>query len=124
MHTGREKQYYVTKIEITGADGEDLRAAQQAVWLKANSMTTKSEILAVRDSLVNVGLFGWVEPVAQPHRDGTALEFQVKLNAPLRGVKVTGATRLPENFAETLFEPLRHRTSNINAYEEVSPFAF
>ena len=115
----REKEYYITKVGVTGVDGDDLRAAQAAVTLKPNSMTTKSEVLATRDRLVAVGLFGWVEPAVEPFRDGTAVEFKLRANAPFRGVTVTGATQLPDGFVEDLFDGARGKTANVATYVEV-----
>ena len=98
-------------------DGDALAAAMDAVTLQPNSHVTLADVCEARDAIVATGLFNVVDPVVKETSDGIALDFKLTPNAPLREVKISGATQLPPDLLDDIC--CKGKICDLNQVEKV-----
>ena len=113
----------MTKVEISGADGAALRAAEAAVALAANTNVTRSDIIASRNAIIETGLFCAVEPVPKQTRDGVEIEFKLRQNAPLKALRVSGGKTLPKGIVDDILSAGEGKTCSQHQLLEVRGLA-
>lgn len=95
---------FVTDIDITGCDGDDLRLAASCIDIAPRSSVTAPDVLRCINNLVYTGQFASIEVLPTETKHGVRMEFKIKPCAPLKSVKVEGGECLPEGLLQDVFK--------------------
>jgi len=114
-----DERVVITQIDVTGLEDDTLKqVALSALHTKPNFAYTQQEVKEDIDRVFATGYFCEVVPIPEDTRDGIKLTIQVKANAPLAGVVVTGANSLPTCAVTTAFASQYGHTLNYGRFQK------